>query len=337
MRWFYWLVLAFTNLAVLFGGRLLHKRYKLLSADRLALIAGVLSVDVFLVLRVVILDVSRCAQPVTLACVFNENLGVLTFGVLLVAATTMYLNIRVKQADERQAETSRRSELMRMLKVSMDEIAHNVQHFAYEIDDSDKFLSFPATTFEATFALLEEHSPTHLRTQIITRLSDLRRILAHNRATLSSAAEASVALRPVALLDLTGIVRLSGAHALSMISQPAQSETVQESTLARIRFDERVLTHSVRFLMEAVFFHQSEVSIPRDLRSFQWLEVFLQEMRDKGNYCYFHKASEVKLERAVDLRAKGSRLFCWIKDRDVEGVEVIGLRTSFRDLYHRRH
>src|SRR5205823_6616837 len=152
--------------------------------------------------------------PVTFACLFNQNLGVLTLGAFLVGAATLYLNLRIKQADERTAEDRLHREAMTLLETALEELTHNVQHFSTHIADDNKFLSFPATTFEATFELLDTYGLTHLNARLTDSLRTLRRILAHNRATLKSLAEINPSLKHVSLLDQVGIVSLAGTKVL---------------------------------------------------------------------------------------------------------------------------
>lgn len=339
MRWYSWVILILINAAAILTGRYVRKRYQLLPADRLALIATLLTIDLFLLLRAVILDTSQCPTPVSFACLFNQNLGVLTLGVFVVAASTMYLNVRIKQSEEREANDRRKREAMMMLEASMEEISHNVQHFAHEIGDDEEFLSFPATTFEATFSLFESHTLPHLHHQLINKLRNLHRILVHNKARLTSAAEVDSSLRSVALLDQSGIVELLGVPTWLEAQNPSPLESSEEQggNGSKVKFDEKVLTHSLRFLMEANFFHRGEIEVPRGLRSFRWLQLSLEDITKFRSYTYFHRTTEVEERDAAEYRTTGMKVFCWIKDSDIEGVEIVAIRTSFRDLAHKPH
>jgi hypothetical protein len=70
---------------------------------------------------------------------------------------------------------------------------------------------------------------------------------------------------------------------------------------------------------------------------FGWLRRFRSETNAKGSYTYFTRSSEVDDREAARLRASGTRLYCWIKDSDIDNLEIVNLRTAFRDLHHMPH
>ncbi len=90
--------------------------------------------------------------------------------------------------------------------------------------------------------------------------------------------------------------------------------------------------------MEAAYFHENETESGFIAPQFRgWLGDLRSELRTRGSYCYYGKASEADDRTAADLRTRNAKLFCWIKDTEIEGVDVISLRTSFRDLVHAPH
>src|SRR5207248_1944503 len=122
--------------------------------DKVAIAGVLLGVNTFFLIRAFIIDASQCGQSPTFACLLNTNRGVWTFGALCVAAATLYVNARTKQREEKRADSIRRATASQAITAALDELVHNLQHFAHEVDDNHRFLSFPATTFGATFALL---------------------------------------------------------------------------------------------------------------------------------------------------------------------------------------
>ena len=352
LPWYGWALLVIGNLGFVLGAALLRRKRAILPADRIAGLATVLGVDTFAFLRALLFDSSACGQSPSLACIFNQNRGVLALGALLVAAATVYVNARLKQMEDWRSQARRKREAFRMLSEAIDELVHNLQHFAHQVNDELQFLSFPATTFEATTALSHTGILCYLHPNLTRRLNTLQRILAHNRATLVSAAELDRSLRVFSLLDQTGIVALPAQRVLQELQnqggapnsagpallQPKAVTKMERPPLANLlTFDDRIITHSVRFILEAAYFHGRDCARLLMAPQFRWLDDFIIEMKRVGTYGYWHKSSEVQDGDAAELRAAGSRLYCWIVDRSIDGVETIGIRTTLRDLAHMPH
>jgi hypothetical protein len=59
----------------------------------------------------------------------NRNLGVLTFGAVIVTAVAVYLSARLKQAEDRYSQARRRGDASRRMRDEVDKMVHNLQHF----------------------------------------------------------------------------------------------------------------------------------------------------------------------------------------------------------------
>lgn len=167
-----------------------------------------------------------------------------------------------------------------------------------------------------------------------------------------SAAELDRSLKVFTLLDQTGIAALPATSVLRELQNPTQvltsvdpahpeSKAVTKAErlplVNLLSLDDRIITHSVRFLLEAAYFHGRDCAASLIAPQFRWLDDFIAEMKRVGNYSYWHKSSDVNEQEAAELRAAGSRLYCWIVGKPIEGVEAIGIRTTLRDLAHKPH
>jgi hypothetical protein len=325
--------LAAANVLLFVGGSAVRRRRRLLPADQIFAITFILAVDLFVALREFFFELSGCGEAPSLACVLNQNMGVLTLGVVIVTALAVYVGARLKQTEDRRSENKRRAEASRKLCDAVEELVHNLQHFAGEVDDAGEFRSFPPTTFEATFALLESGAATYFHPRFAFRIGTLQRLLVHNRAALTSAAELDPSLKVFSLLDHSGITSFSTTNILRAVRSGASPAPM----VGLVRLDERIVVHSVRFVMEALYYHELDCGGLLHAPQFGWLKDFRADMRRLGGYCYYHKASEIEDGEAADLRSKGMKLYCWIKDGSIEGVEIVGLRISFHDLAHKPH
>jgi hypothetical protein len=334
MLWLRWGLLVAANALLFVGGKALRRRHRLLPADQIFGITSILAIDLFVALREFFFDVSGCGDSPSLACVLNQNIGVLTLGVVIVTAAAVYVGARLKQTEDRRAETKRRGEASRKLCDAVEELVHNLQHFAGEVDDAGEFRSFPATTFEATLALLESGAAAYFHPRFAFRIGTMQRLLAHNRAALTSAAELDPSLKVFSLLDHSGITSFSTTSILRAVRSAGAS---QAPMVGLVRLDERIVVYSVRFVMEALYYHERDCGGLLHAPQFGWLKEFRVDMKRLGGYCYYHKASEIEESEAADLRSKGMKLYCWIKDGVIEGVEIVGLRISFHDLAHKAH
>lgn len=148
-----WALLILGDVGFIVGAALLRRKRAILPADRIAGLTVVLGMNTFVLLRAFLFDTSACRESPSLACIFNQNRGVLALGALLVAAATVYVNARLKQTEDWRSQTRRKQDALRMLSESIEELVHNLYHFATEVNDELQFISFPATTFEATNAL----------------------------------------------------------------------------------------------------------------------------------------------------------------------------------------
>ncbi len=193
--WCWGLGLLATDIAVVIGLQLVGKRRRFLAADRIGAIAAIFAINVFGVLGAYFLDRSGCKSNPNLGCLLNQNQGAIAFGALIVAALTVYVGARMKQDGERRSNARRHAEAAEALCDAAEELLDNIQHFAYEIDESDRFLSFPATTFQETINLLTSGALSHFHPRLKFHVSTIQRLLTHNRAVLSSAAEFDDSLR----------------------------------------------------------------------------------------------------------------------------------------------
>lgn len=247
----------------------------------------------------------------------------------------------MKQADERTADARRRKAFLVAIGSSLDELIHNLQHFAHQVDDDHSFKSFPAITFEATFALLHQDIAPFCAPPVLTRIRNLQRITSHNRAILKSAGEVDRSVKIFALLDEAGIVELQRDKWLVKASEPlpgnssAVADPAPAAPLDYLGCDERVITHSVRAIMELARHHRNGARGIVDAKEFKWLRRFADS--DEQAWSYYTKSSELDEATQADLRSEGLSLYCWIKDGEIEGVDVIPVRMAFRDMAHRPH
>jgi hypothetical protein len=344
IEWYYWVILAVANIGIYYLILFQKRRYNFLLADLILAFTIPISLDVFLVFYAFLFDSSKCGLSPSITCLLNNNIGVLTIGAILIAGITIYVNARIKQSDEKRRYVQRRLEAFRQLNVALGELKHNLLHFATQIDDDNQFITFPATSFDATFSLFENKTISFFHPILVDRLNTLQRILQHNKATLSAASDLDESIKIISKLDLTGIATISSSCALWEWEKLEAKQDVdgaiddnnsqRKSILKSPIFDERIVTHSVRFIMETAYFHDNETEESFSESSFRCLDKMKKEMKTRGSYFYIGKSSELEEIEAADLRSKGGKLFCWIKDNDVEGIEIIGTRTIFRDLCH---
>jgi len=341
--WQLWFLLAAADTVAILLLRLPSVSRRLLPVDRVAYIALLIGVNVTMLFSALLVDRSQCGPSPSIACLLNTNRGTWTFGALCVAAATLYVNSRMKQADEHAAEGRRRGAVLLGMSAAIDELVHNLQHFAHQVADDCSFHSFPATTFEATFALLSPDVAAFCAPDVLSRVRHLQRVTNHNRALLRSAGEMDRSLKLIALIDEAGIVKLPRDEWLAKASSPAPSpgagsgglDEPSTSPLAAVRCDERVITHSVRGFMELALHHRHSAHVVLDAPEFKWLRRFAD--RGPERWCYYPKSSDLDGAEEAALRNDGVSLYCWIKDREIEGVEVIPVRVAFRDLAHRPH
>ncbi len=348
-----WITIISINILFLFLISFLQRKYDILPVDRIATIAILLSADLALLMYVFVLDPTQCigAHP---GCLINQNQGVLTLGAILIGAITIYVDARLKQVEARHVEIRLKAEAFRKLQSAVDELIHNLFHYAIELDDNLAIVSFPSTTFEATFALMEGDTLSYFSPELSSRLHTLQRILNHNRALLQSSAELNPSLRAISLLDREGTLTLSISDILGQLrsqdkpvemtatktpEDPTVSTNLQinPSILELVSFDERIITHSVRFIMEVAVYQNKKyyAEFPKPLAKI--FEMLKSEVAKTGYYDYDTKSSEADEDDAAGLRATDSRLYCWVKDKEVEGVDVVPLRTIIRDIRHEPH
>jgi hypothetical protein len=259
MRWYFWIILLVTDIVVVFAALKVFDRRQFLVADKVGAAAVLLSVNTFLLIKSFVIDGSQCGESPTFACLLNTNRGVWTFGALCVAATTLYVNARMKQREQLMEESKERDSAIKVISASVDELIHNLQHFANEIDDHHKFISFPATSLEATYGLLRGDVATYCSSRIISRIGNLQRITNHNRAMLRSAAELDDSLRTIALMDDEGVAVFSRSKLLRSLERvPVKDKAAVAEynppngrilNFDVVRCDERIITHSVRCVM----------------------------------------------------------------------------------------
>ncbi len=348
MQWQYWLVLLIVNVG---AGLLLFRantHRRLLTVDLVAGVAVLLSIDILFILSNFLIDRTQCGSSPTAACLVNSNRGVWTFGAMCVASITLYVNARMKQGDERNAELRRRAHTSTSISAALDELIHNLQHFAREISDDDEFITFPATTLDASYSLCNADTAIYCSPAVLSSIRLIQRITAHNRSILRSIGEVYPAIRPVSILDESGIATFSKMVWLASMREntvekpegqaPADrddSKQEHRSPLHYVRFDPRIVTHSIHCIIAIGLHHPREARHVLERPEFKWLEK-LRESAPK-HYYYYAKSSEVSDAESAALRSDGLVLYCWIKDRPIDNVEIVPIRVAFRDLAHGRH
>lgn len=210
--------LLLLNLAAAFGLRRVPRK-ALLPADRVAIIAMLLSVDVLALMSVFVIDYTQCATSSgRLACLLNENQGVLALVAVLAAAATIYVNARQAQVERREKGVAQRDVAARQIASAADELAHNLQHCTYSQDDRAFWLA-STTRFEETFELLKSPCKENVHPALLERLRNLRRVLEANSATIHGLSGINKQWRAVAALDPNGSLQVHPRYLAQQVEQ----------------------------------------------------------------------------------------------------------------------
>lgn len=341
-------VLLTANVASYFLARRVLSRLRVLPTDKVAAFGLLIAGNVFVLLVAFVMDPGECAGSRWLACILNENQGVLALGALVAATATIYANSRQRQESQRQELASAKRRAIRQLRAAADELAHNLQHYSYGSSNENALWIASTSQFVETFELLRPPHHEHLNAALLDRIRTLKRLLDGNRAAIGGLRGAGDRWNIIAALDPCGTLRVSQRYIRSQLSdddEPGSSNggsqedgpTSASPISQAIRFDERIVTHSVRFLMEASVHHPAALGRLLRAPSFKWLEGFRDELRQHRSYAYYPTSSEIGSKEAVGLRAGSGRVYCWANDAQVPGVEIVCVGQSFSDLAHIPH
>jgi hypothetical protein len=305
-----------------------------------------LTINIFFLLSNFLLDRGQCGQYPSVACLINTNRGLWTFGAMCVASITLYVNARMKQITEGKAEMQRQASAYLAIIAAWEELVHNLQHFSREINDANGFITFPATTFDETYYLCNQELSLYVARDATEYIRILQRITSHNRATLRSIGEIDPDMKLISIMDEIGIVGISKTEWLSHMTKSSKENKdevdkplssvahskLNSSPLNRVHFDQRIITHSIHCFMAIAYYHPKAVTQLLKHPNFKWLA---KHCAGSGyGHHYQTKSSDVTEAEAAAIRSEGAILYCWIKDVDIDDVEIVPIRMAFRDLAH---
>lgn len=316
--------------------------------DMIAVFVCFVSANIFMLIIAFVVDTSGCSERPILACILNSNRGVWMFGALCIAVATLYFNTRMKESDSLSEERNRERSAEQLLIAASDEIVHNLQHFAYEIDENCEVISFPATSFESTFELKNSELSTYISRGVLKHVENLRRVTNHNLAIMNTVRAVDPVLKITTLMDDIGILTFSRhkwiewhkekhSGSNNVESQKTLDNNEDPSISKGVFFDGRIIAHMIRTLAMIAANYPSTIGHLTEDNCLNWLSLAASEINEKGGMWFTYRTSKITDSDGADIRSRAATVFCWINDSSVDGADVVPIRAEFRDLYHRNH
>jgi|GEM_PF-3732665 len=333
IAWYIWLIAGLANATFFPLWAPLSRKLRLLSADRILGYSLLLLFDMILLSYAFVLEVSVVGGVLNIGRTINDNQGVLGLLGVLVAAYAIYITIRSQQFEAAHKRIDEENEVEKAVTTTVDEIIHNLQHFARQIAKDSSYLAFPATNFSNLFSLQNERWKRFIPIRIQYRINTLKMILNSNRAILHAASDLDSSIALFSRLDYSGITSISEACVIFKVERD-ETGKVKDPKWQQPHFDERVTTHLVRILLELAIEYPNVRNYLKSENLFSWIDDFFGGIKKHSGYWYYSKSSEVPESDQRRLRVDKEPLYCWDADKPIEGVNMVSLRTTILDLEH---
>ena len=248
-----------------------------------------------------VFQAAGCSGHSDFGCLLNVNQGVLTLVALLTAAVAVWASLLTTEANRRQARRVALTRARETLVATLDEIRHNLEHVALACREDGSLSGIPQLSVRSMEYLLGPEIRPYF-------LSDLLR-------------RADMALR-----NYERFQRAASRSSVAAIAPQQYHSVLWEGSLGPF------VAQSVHFLIVAGAGYRawSEAELRRP--GLQDILRLSDRLAADREYYYENRSSEVDDRALAELRAHDAPLVCWVRDRDLDGVDVIELYRRFSDL-----